>query len=227
MWLKSVFYWKRLTLLILFFLLFQCSGINDVEVDINPGIVRIVLQADPSDESIVILGETINVTENDSLGIKIFQGKAISKDSSYAILYQNVYSWFQEQVIYNILKRETGEYVQHIVFESMVPPGDYEAISLGIEGTLMAIGPYTIPIELPPDAESVISFDAKYKVSEKKVTEIHLQISPFKSMTRYLDSYRFSRIAQISEIRYLSRDVFDEIVAGLPWLINPNDPFRD
>lgn len=216
---------KYMIFFTLLFFLFQCSGINDVVIDVNPGIVRIILQADPDDESIVILGETINVTENDSLGIKIFQGKAIAIDSSYSILYKSVHSWYQQQIVYNILKREAGEYKKQVIFESFAPPGDYSGISLGIEGTLMAIGLYRIPIELPSDAESIMTFNYDYKVSEKEVTEIYLQISPFKSMKRYLDSYQFSRESKITDVQYLSRDAFDKIVADLPYLINPNNQF--
>lgn len=210
---------------ILIIFLLHCSGFDDVDVEVDPGILRVILQTDPTDESIVILGETINVSENDSLGINIFQGKAIDVDSNYAILYKTVHHWTQGQYIYNVLKREAGEYKKQVIFESLVPPGKYRGISLGIEGTVMAIGSYRIPTELPPGAESIMVFEYDYEVSERKVTEIYIQISPFKSMSRYLDSYQFSRIVEITGIKYLSEDDFDKTVAGLPYLINPNNPF--
>ena len=213
--------------LILIIFSISCSGLNPVDVEVDPGLLRIILQADPSDQSIVILGNTIQASEDDSLGINIFQGKAIALDSNYAILYKDVLSWTQEQYVYNVLSRDGDEYLKQKIFESLIPPGDYRGISLGIEGTIMEIGPYRIPIELPSGAESIMFFEHEYKVSEKEVTEIHLQISPFKSMNRYLDSYQFARISEISGVRYLSRDEFNRVVAVLPYLINPNDPFGD
>lgn len=213
-------------LISLILIAFRCSAIEDVKVDVYPGILKVILQADPTDTSIVILGKEVIVSENDSMGIKIFQGKAISVDSNYAILFKDVYTWNQGQYVYNILKREQGTYKKHVIFESFVPPGNYRGISVGIEGTLLSIGVYRIPLELPENAESIMNFDYNFKIYEKKVTEVYLQISPLKSLSRKLDSYVFSRIAQITEVKYLNKDEFDEIVAGLPWLINPNKPFR-
>jgi len=203
----------------------SCTDLTGASEEKGPGILRIILEADPADSTINILGQTYGISENDSLGVNIYQGRAVNADSNFALLYTNVESWRQDQHTYNLLKTIEGVSVQHTVFESFVPPGDYSAISMGLEGFHMQVGPYSIPVELKSDLNPIAEFPFNYQVEESGVTEVHIFIEPFNSMTRQLDSYVFSREARVGDIFYLPETEFDEIVADLPYLINPNDPF--
>lgn len=218
------FYYLLLLLMISVF--FTCSDINNVGDPSVPGIVRIVLQSDPNDTEMEILGETINVSDDDSMGIKIFQGKAWSVDNNYAILFPSVFDYFQNQLTYNIIKREDNTYLPFVVFESFVPVGKYNSISMGMEALHLIIDVYSIPLTLPADEDLIITFEGDYNVEEYTVTEIIVRLQPFASMTRYRDTYVFERVADIFDINYLDRSEYDKVVNGLPYIINPNDPWR-
>jgi hypothetical protein len=208
------------------FIFSTCSDINNVGDPSVPGIVRVVLQSDPDDTEMEILGETIPVSENDSMGVNVFQGKAWSVDDNYAILFPSVHHYFQDQFTLNILKIEDGTYLPYVVFESFVPAGNYNSISMGLDGLHLMIGVYSIPLTLPPDDDLIITFEGDYNVEEYKVTEIIVRLKPFASMTRFRDTYVFERVADIHEINYYDKSEYDRVVEGLPYIINPNDPWR-
>jgi len=203
----------------------SCSDLTKADEKISPGILRVVLESDPADSTISILGVTYGIGEDDSLGINVYQGRAVNVDSSFALLYTNVNSWRQDQHTYNLLKMTDGVLAQHTVFESFVPPGNYKSISMGLEGFHLQVGPYSIPVELKSDLDPVAEFAVDYQMEQSRVTEVHILIEPLSSMTRQLDSYVFSRRARVGTVHYLPESEFDEIVADLPYLINPNDPF--
>ena len=214
-------------LLLLMMLVFStCSDVNNVGDPKLPGIVRVILQADPDDTEMVILGDTIVVSEGDSLGINVFQGKAWFIDDNYAILFPSVFHYYQDQFMLNVIKRESGSYFPYIVFESFVPEGRYKALSMGLDGIHLIIGVYSIPITLPSDDELIMTFEGNYNVEEYTVTEIIVRIKPFASMTRYRDTYVFDRVASIFTINYLGKSEYDKVVEGLPYIINPNEPWR-
>lgn len=212
------------------------SCIDDPEVEDQPGIVRVVLTADPTDTQITILGQTLTVSDDpanlDSLGVNVFQGKAISEKTTgdgqnkFAILFESVHQYVQTQKVYNLLLRENGEYKKHVVFESFVPEGKYTGLSMGLDGLHMSIGVFEIPLELRPGADLVISLSANYEVFQRQVTEIRVELSPFKSMVRRLDAFVFDRISKISQVQVLGEAEFNKVVKDLPPIINPNDPFR-
>jgi hypothetical protein len=204
----------------------SCSDITNVGDPSVPGIVRVVLQSDPEDTEMVILGETITVSDNDSMGVNIFQGKAWTPDSNFAILFPSVFHYFQDQFIYNILKRESDSYLPYVIFESFVPEGKYDAVSVGVQGIHLVIDVYNIPLVLPEGDDLIMTFTADYNVEQYKVTEIVIRIKPFASMSRFRDTYVFERVAEIHAINYYGRSEYDRIVDGLPYIINPNDPWR-
>jgi len=211
-----------LLLLLIIVVFSACSDINNVGDPSVPGIVRVVLQADPDDTEMVILGETITVSEGDSMAINVFQGKAWSVDDNYAILFPSVSHFFQDQLIYNVLKRENDSYLPYVVFESFVPAGKYNAISMGLDGLHLFIDVYNIPI----GDDLILTFEGDYNVEEFTITEIIVRLKPFASMTRYRDTYVFERVADIYTINYLDKSEYDKVVEGLPYIINPNDPWR-
>jgi len=170
-----------------------------VETSPDPGVLRIVLQSEPSDTSIIIVADTLSVAPNDSFGVTIFQGKAF-EDSTYAILYRTLKSTAQEDNIYNIIRIENGEYKQFTIFESYVPPGDYDKIQFGMNSNILKFSGFDeIKVETLDESKFVDLYH-DFEVSANRTTEISIQISPFKSISRYKDSYRFSPQVQITNV---------------------------
>lgn len=197
------FYSLNMGLVILFiigFMTFSCDvGIKDSP---NPGIIRINLQSDPSDKSIVIVPDTLSVAPKDSFGVTIFQGKAF-KDTIAAILYKSPMSTQQEDIIYNIIKLENTEYKQFTIFESHLPPGNFNKIRFGMRAVVLKFSGFDeIKVESPDEVALFIELEQAFEISENRTTEIDVQISPFKSIKRYRDTYQFFPIVKIIDVKY-------------------------
>jgi hypothetical protein len=176
-----------------------CS--TGVESSSEPGILRITLQSDPEDTSIVIVTDTFTVTDGDSFGVNFFQSK-VYNNYYYAQLYRTTSSYSLETIVINILKRSNGEYQKYTLYESYVPPVEYDRIQFGINAEQMRISRLDIPVLVPPDSSLLVDFYQDFKVEENKVTEIIFQISPFKSVVRFKDVYYFMRKIEVVEVKY-------------------------
>ncbi|MBU0711004.1 hypothetical protein KJ762_08730 [bacterium] len=203
-----------LKLAITFVLGFMISINNcDTGIELSPdaGILRITLQSDPSDTSIVKVTDTLYVSQNDSLSLKIFQGK-VYKDTVYTILYKEISSYKQEEITYNIIKRDSTGYKRFTIFESFVPPLDYDRIRFGITSDLLEIctlntadSTYDISttnVQPPEGANLFVDLYQDFYVSENDTTEIDIQIKSFKSISRYKDSYQFIPDVSITNVIY-------------------------
>ena len=180
-------------------IIFGCD--SGVGTSSEPGILSIVLQSEPSDTSVIIVVDTLSVAPTDSFGVTIFQGKAYD-DSVYAILYTDLRSTQQEDIVYNIIKIENGEYKKFTIFESYVPPGEYNKIHFGLKSSILKFSGFDeITVETPDEFRYVDLF-SDFSVSENKVTEINVQISPFKSISRYKDTYHFNPEVDIISVIY-------------------------
>lgn len=175
------------------FLLACTSGVEDSP---GAGIVRVILQSDPADTSIIILGDTVKVVEgSDYFTTTVFQGR-VYRDSLFALLYTTLNSFRQTDDSYNLLERQNGRYLPMKLFETYVPPQQYNRLEFGLTGNFVRIGGptgYVIPVLLPPGEAILLSLDIDFEVSENRVTEIVLQIKPLSSLVRYRDTYYFSR----------------------------------
>ncbi|GBE27930.1 hypothetical protein BMS3Bbin03_01863 [bacterium BMS3Bbin03] len=178
---------------------FSCS--TGVESSPDPGILRVTLQSDPADTFIVIINDTLTVSNSDSFGVTVFQGK-VYHDRDFALLFKSTRSYRTEDLVYNIIKRENDTYRKSIIYESYVPPGDYDRLEIGFTASLLKIGNFEIPVNLPKNSNLLLKLPYPFKVFEGSVTEINLQISPFKSVHRYRDSYLFTRVVQITGVHY-------------------------
>jgi len=181
-------------------------SINSCDIGIepspDPGILRITLESDPLDTSIVIVTNTFNVSQDDSLGVKIFQGKAY-KDTVYSVLYNDIKSYKQEEITYNIIKRDSTGYKKYIIFESFVPPFDYDRIQFGIKSNILKISNFDITnVQSPENASFFIDLYQDFYVSENDTTEINVRIRPFMSISRYRDSYQFIPDVSITNVIY-------------------------
>jgi len=179
--------------------LINCSNI---EPSPEPGILRITLASDPSDTTIVIVTDTFTVGESDSFGVTIFQGK-VYRDSAYAVLYPTTRSYKQEDITYNLIKRENNQYHAYIIFESYVPPQDYNRIKFGMKATVLKFSNFDeIKVEAPQDSSLFVELEKHFTVYENRVTEVNVMLQPFRSISRYKDTYQFSPIVQITGVQY-------------------------
>ncbi len=190
--------------LILFILAFLTMGLlscsSSVDSSPDPGILRIMLQSDPGDTTIVIQPDTIRVSDGDVFAAAIFQGQAY-QDSLFAVLYPDLRSTKQTDVTYNIIQRQSGEYGNMMIFETQIPPQQYNKIRFGIKGNSLSFRGFgAIPVELSPDATPFVTLEGEFEVKENRVTEIDLRIQPFKSLTRYKDKYLMYPQIEIADV---------------------------
>lgn len=172
-----------------------------VESSPRPGIVRVILQSDPADSSIVVLGDTFTVSAGDRFDVTIFQGK-VFQQARFALLFEDTKSYRPEDITYDVLKRENDEYKKYVIYESFVPPGNYDRLQFGASASMLVLGVFQIPVQLPPDADRLMDFYQDFRVSENRATEIDIEISPFQSVRRFRDSYLFDRKMRVVSVRY-------------------------
>lgn len=164
-----------------------------------PGILRVTLQSDVEDTSIIIVNDTLVVSQKDSFNVTIFQGRVYS-DTNFALLFRDTTSFVTEDFRHNILALDdvTGEYSLVVVYESFVPPMEYDRIQFGVTASVLKIGNFEVPVKLLDASQPLIDVEQPFVVSENKVTVVNLRIVPFGSVTRYRDTFHF--IPQIDVI---------------------------
>lgn len=133
----------------------------------------------------------------------VFQGRAY-QDSLFTILLNSVESYRQSDDTVNVFLRNetTDEFVDHTIYESYVPPGDYTKIEFGLKSSNIYVYPYFVPVALPTDAKPQVSLERNFQVRENTTTEIVVQLKPLQSIERYRDSYFYNRKIEIIDVRY-------------------------
>jgi len=63
-----------------------------IEDSPQPGILRVTLESDPTDTTIIIVTDTLTVSDGDVFLISIFQGRSY-QDSTWGILYPSIESY--------------------------------------------------------------------------------------------------------------------------------------
>lgn len=172
-----------------------------VESSPDPGILVVTLQSDPADTLIVIANDTVTVADGDWFGVTVFQGK-VYRDTNYAFLFTDTSSYRLEDQNLNLLQMDgaTGQYQRFVLYRSYVPPGDYDRIQFGITPVYVQVGNLYIPVTLPPGTGSLVDLYRDFAVFENRTTAVSIRISPFKSVTRYRDSFYFTPVIEIVEI---------------------------
>ncbi len=190
------------TLLLTFGSVFYLYNCSNIENSPDPGILRVTLFSDSTDTTIIIVTDTFTVGLEDSFGVTIFQGK-VYQDSAFAVLYPTLRSYKQEDIVYNIIKREGKQYVPFVIFESYVPPQDYNRVKFGIKPTVLKFSNFDeIKVESPQDSSEFVELYRPFTVFENKVTEVKIRIKPFQSIYRYRDTYLFDPIMEIVDVQY-------------------------
>lgn len=193
----------KLSILLIFLvaaLFFSCD--TGLEPSPDPGTIRVILQSDPADSSIVVNEDVFYVSDRDSFRTTVFQGKIFTGDD-WAILYQNKQQERQEDHHYNILKRENNTYKSYTIFETFLPPDNYDNLQFGISASYLlltygfAVGGISVFMELPPEADPLINLPVDIEIKSNQVTEIYLTIKPFESVSRYRDIYYFTPVISV------------------------------
>jgi hypothetical protein len=167
----------------------------------DPGILRITLETDPADTAIIIVTDTLTVSEQDSFGVRFFQSK-VYKNENYAYLFRTKNSYGLETFIVNVIKRTSGIYETYRLYETYVPPQDYNRIQLGIDAENMRISRLDIPVQVPPDSSLLMDFYQNFSVEANQVTEVVFRIKPFQSVHRFKDLYYFYRDIEVVDVIY-------------------------
>lgn len=176
------------------------TGINSE----NPGIVRIYMTSDETDDHIIIAGDTVWVGEgvNDSLSLLIGQARAF-RDSSQAVLFNTLEDYQEFNFVYNIIKLENNHYKSYKLFESYLPAATFDSLLISIDGDWLQIGYYQFTLALPPDETPLLTFRQRFNINPGRVTEIYMELKPFQSMVRVKDTYVFLRDISINQIKEL------------------------
>lgn len=194
-----------------------------VERSPDPAIFRVTLKANDLDTAIVILGDTSRFSRWDSFVLYVSQGR-LYRGGYYAMLYADISNARISSKTVNILAREwlngvpithtdtaeitprNSRYIKYTVFESYVPPGDYDRLHFGLTASEMLINypkRYLNPVQLPENVSPLLEIPLSVTLQEGKITEVELEIYPFRSLRRYRDTFLFERIIKVVRIRQL------------------------
>jgi len=202
---KNFIFFEILIAIVLLGMVISCD--SGVEPSPDPGMLRVTLQANPADTMVVLNQDTIYSDPRDSVNIKIFQGR-VYRDSIFSFLYQNLDEYIQEDHEYNLFNRgEDNNFKEFVVFESLLPPENYNVLQFGIDADFMLLtygffsGGIGIPIESSPDLSPLQVFNENIEINEGRITEINLIIDPFQSVERYRDIFRFIPVIRVNSIK--------------------------
>jgi hypothetical protein len=192
-----------------------------VEPSPHAGFIRVVLKSNEQDTMIVILSDTTRFSRYDAFFARVFDGR-IYRGENYAPIYVNTSIQRVQSDTVNILAREwlsgipitirdsvaitpaNSRYRKFTIFEWAVPPGTYDMLQFGLLAEEVATyipKLYVNPVQLPPGVSSTLYFPVSFSIQEDKVTQIEVEISPFKSLHRYQDSFLFDRQVRVAGIQ--------------------------
>jgi len=171
----------------------------------EPALLRVILQADPADTTIVIGDDVFFASEGDSMSVSVSQGNVYLVDSSFATLHKDTIQYLDRTYTYNLLRRDNG-FMEYPIFESYVPPGDYNRLEFILKADYVlltygfAIGGIGVPMESPPEENELRTFHFDFTMKAGEVTEILIYLMPFESVDRYQDIFRFTPVFEIANV---------------------------
>jgi hypothetical protein len=194
---------------------------TSVEPSPSPGILRVTIKGMETDTSIIMLSDTSRFSRWDNFHMLVSQGRIVKGDY-YAAIYNNPSAERKNSDTVNILGREwlngtaittqdtaeitprNSRYTKYVVFESYVPPNTYDRLTFALTASEMEIyipKHYVNPVSLPPGEAPSMDFTGSFAVTENGVTEISLEIAPFKSLYRYQDEFYFRRQISVVSVK--------------------------
>lgn len=201
----------------LVFLAFLWGCQTGIEPSPQPGILRVTLVADSTDTCIVIRSDTSRFSKWDSFILDIGQGR-LYRGENYSDLYLEPTIERIAATSCDIIKRKwlndtpityldtagittsNSRWIKYVIFETYVPPGDYDRLQFSLTGTEMDIfipKVYQNPVKLPDGVPPIVYFYDNFKINEGRVTEVSIEIKPYKSLSRYRDVLIFDRQIQV------------------------------
>jgi hypothetical protein len=198
------------------------SCTTGVDPSPDPGIIRVMIKGVESDTMIVIQSDSSEFSRWDRFDLYLSTGR-VYQGSNYATIYNNPSNERKGADTVNILAREwldgapitprdtaritpqNSRWISYLVFESYVPPGEYDRLYFSLTATEMEIfipKHYLNPVQLPPGVQPGMSFDIPFSVTEGGTTEINLEIYPYQSLSRYRDAFFFDRKVVVSNVTW-------------------------
>jgi hypothetical protein len=153
----------------------------------------------------------------------VSQGR-LSRGDYYASIYNNTSNARKTSDTLNALGREwldgraitwqddaeitprNSRYRSYVVFESYVPPGTYDRLTFALTASEMEIWipkHYLNPVGLPPGEPPSMDFSGSFTVGENGVTQVDVEVFPYKSLRRYQDQFYFERKLSIVRVQQL------------------------
>lgn len=194
---------------------------TSVEPSPSPGIIRVIMKSADTDTNIVMLNDTSRFSRWDTFFMVVSQGRLVGGDF-YSSIYCNPGAERVSTTDFNALAREwldgtpitsqdateitprNSRYQKHTIFESYVPPGTYDRLTFALTASAMEIfipKHYSNPVSLPPGDTPSMDFPGSYTVTENGVTEIQIEIQPYKSLRRYQDQFYFERKVSVVSVK--------------------------
>lgn len=185
-----------------------------------PGILRVTIQSDESDSSIVILSDTTRYSRYDQFYARVYDARLYRGDN-YSQLYVTTSPQRVQSDTVNLLGRQwldgtpitirdsvaitpaNSRYRTYTIFEWYVPPGTYDELEFSlVSNEVVTYIPklYSNPIQLPPGTKPGLFFASSISIQESKTTQVDIVIQPFKSLSRYQDAFYFNRKARIGRM---------------------------
>lgn len=177
----------------------------------QPGVFRLLMQADPSDNTVVI-GPKRYTLGNDTTEalMRVSVGQAlVYRDTSYAALFRRLNSFQIEDPVVDVLAAsKNGEPENHMLFESYLPPAEYDSLQLALRVNLFRVtstgrfsySSFENEVRLPPGASPVLTFREPFTIRSGDTTIVQLRIQPLRSLTRFQDVYYFTPQVEIESI---------------------------
>ena len=194
-----------------------------VEPSPEPGVLRVVFKSSDADSSIIVQNDTSRFSRWDNFNILVSQCRLYAGEN-YTYVYNNPSSDRKADDTVNALAREwlngipittqdsdsitvrNSRFRSFVIFESYVPPGSYQKLTLSVTASEMEFfipKHYLNPVALPPGVTPTMEFPVSVTVNEQGVTEVTLELSPYKSLRRYQDQFYFERKLVVKQVRLL------------------------
>ncbi len=211
--------WSVVCLAIVSILYSGCT--TGVEPSPHPGVIRVMLKSDDTDTALVILNDTTHFSRYDQFYAWVYGGR-VYQGGNYSSIYANTSIQRIESDTVNLLAREwlngvpinirdsipitpqNSRYSNFVIFEWYLPPGTYDNLEFSFVATeVQTYLPklYSNPVQLAPGDQPQMFFPVSIPIQEDKVTEVDLVISPFKSLSRYQDSFLFARKMWVAGVK--------------------------
>lgn len=165
-----------------------------------PGTLRVVLQADTVDTSIVIVKDTLYTNIHSQFNVTVFQGKAY-RDSTFFTLFLTPQSYQEQDLGYNLLQPDSASrFKKYVIFDSYLPPGKYDTIQFGMLGNEMVIDQFDIPVQPNPDSSEFADVKVPFTITRGQITEVDLTVKPLDLVSRYKNSFLFTPHVSVSSV---------------------------